>query len=69
MSIFTLILLVIIGYWLVRSLKSIFKDAFGGSTDKQPHPNINSTQSNPSHDPEDQSVAKGEGEYVDFEEV
>lgn len=106
MSIFTLILLLIIGYWLVRSLKGLFIDAFGSSTARRQNtssfnpfsnqgagpfanqngrarPNANGTQSGASgaqrnstgaqpdhsHDYTDHPIAKGEGEYVDFEEV
>lgn len=106
MSIFTLILLLIIGYWLVRSLKGLFIDAFGSGAARRQNtssfnpfsnrganpfanqngrarPNANGArsggsnaqrsssgpQSSHSHDYTDHPIAKGEGEYVDFEEV
>lgn len=106
MSIFTLILLLIIGYWLVRSLKGLFIDAFGSGTARRqntssfnpfsnrganpsgnqngrarpnangpqnggsgPQRNSSGPQSSHSHDYTDHPIAKGEGEYVDFEEV
>ena len=74
MSVFTLILLLVIIYYVCKSLRTIWRDAFKGVGND---PDANSskrqckyTQQQSSHTQQHtgKPIEKGEGEYVDFTE-
>lgn len=75
MSIFSLLVLFFIIYLCAKAIGSIWRDAFGtidGSTKTQ-RPNSRTRQqaqaSTGASQADDKPIKKGEGEYVDYEEL
>ena len=79
MSIFTLLLLFFIAYLCFKAIRNIWHDAFHGivsnhKQQKRSQYQDNTQQSRQSystnrHESKEKPIEKGEGEYVDFEDV
>lgn len=72
MSGITLLLLIFLGYLCFKSLVNIVRDAFGGvGTERTKKTKRKPKAQKPSwnHRTHTRPIEKGEGEYVDFEDV
>ena len=76
MSVFSILLLLLIGYLCVKAIGSIWRDAFGGvgtyqskKSKREDNFQNHTQQSQNSPKKPSRPIEKGEGEYVDFEDV
>lgn len=71
MSVLSLLLLVIIIYFCAKAVGSIWRDAFGTIDGSEQKSRTNTRQQHTAskHDKGEQPISKGEGEYVDYEEL
>ena len=71
MSVLSLLLLFLIIYFCSKAVGSIWRDAFGTIDCSEQKPRNKTRQQNTASKPnkEEQPISKGEGEYVDYEEL
>ena len=71
MSVLSLLLLSLIIYFCAKAIGSIWHDAFGTIDGSEQKPRSRTRQQNTASKPEkdEQPIGKGEGEYVDYEEL